>query len=321
MQIIHECSQIPQNLPFPVLTLGNFDGVHRGHQALLARVCQRATLLGGTSIVVTFDPHPLKILAPEKCPPLITTTQQKIRLLERYGIALTCCFSFTREFANQEAEEFVEEILYKRIRVKEVYVGYDFAFGKGRKGTPELLKTMGTRLDFHVEVVNPVQAEGEIVSSTRIRHLIRRGAMQEASQFLGRPYALEGKVVPGFQQGRELGFPTANVIPFNDLIPANGVYVTETYYQNRCYASITNIGTNPTFQRDQRRIETHLFDFHGQLYDQEIEMAFLAKIRDEQAFPSVTALVEQIKQDIAYAKEFFRERYSRITSQIPAQEP
>jgi riboflavin kinase/FMN adenylyltransferase len=306
MDIIYDLDHIPNALPFPVLTLGNFDGVHRGHQALLAKVCERAHAMAGTAIVFTFDPHPLKILAPEKCPLLITTTPQKMNLLARYGIAMTICVPFTHTFADQEPVTFVREILHKRIGVKEVYVGYDFAFGKGRKGTPDLLRMMGATLGFHVEVFAPVHTEGTVVSSTRIRNLIQAGAIQEANQFLGRPYTLVGNVVPGFQQGRELGFPTANIMPVNELIPGNGVYVTEVYRQGQCYPSITNIGVNPTFQRDHRRIEVHLLHFDHSLYGEQIELAFREKIRDERAFPSVAALVEQIKQDVQYTKEFFQ---------------
>ncbi|RMF86036.1 MAG: bifunctional riboflavin kinase/FAD synthetase [Nitrospinota bacterium] len=306
MKIIRDIADIPSGLPFPVLTLGNFDGVHRGHQALLTRVCQRAEEMAGTPMVLTFDPHPLKVLAPEKCPVLITTTSQKMRLLQRYGIAITICLPFTREFANWEAERFVEEILHRRIGVKEIYVGYDFAFGRGRQGTPALLESLGATAGFAVKILAPVQNGGGVVSSTRIRHLVQRGAVQEASRLLGRPYMLEGEVIPGFRKGTELGFPTANIRPANELIPANGVYVTETFLQGHWYASITNIGVNPTFQRDQRRIEVHLFDFSRQIYGEQVELAFLEKIRDERRFPSVTALVEQIASDVRYAQAFFR---------------
>ncbi len=290
-------------LPNPVLTLGNFDGVHRGHQAIFKKVVERARDIGGTSIAFTFEPHPLKVLAPERSPLLLNTFHSKMRLFEAAGIEVVICANFTRAFADQNPEDFARDVLHKLIRVKEIYVGYDYAFGKGREGSIESLKRMGQAYGFDVGVIDPVRVDGVVVSSSTIRDLITYGRVEEAARLLGRHYAIEGEVVHGSHRGQTLGFPTANLKTLSELIPGFGVYAVLAEIKGRTYKGVASIGIRPTFDNGPVAIEVYLFDVHEDLYGKEMEVVFVKRLRGEEKFPDAKALVRQIQKDVQDAKK------------------
>jgi riboflavin kinase/FMN adenylyltransferase len=301
MDVITDLGAFPKSLPMPIMTIGNFDGVHLGHQAIFRTLCQRAREIGGTSIVLTFDPHPLKILAPQHCPLLITPTAKKLSIMRQCRLDVVVCLPFTQSLANLTPVAFVEEVLVGTIGIREIYVGYDFAFGKGRQGTIALLQELGNRHGFRVHIIEPIAVEGRVVSSSIIRQWVQEGSVDEAALLLGRLYSIAGTVVEGFQKGRELGFPTANVRSTDELIPGRGVYAVVVDWRGQHYDGVANIGYNPTFGRTQLSIEIHLFNFSQQLYGETVEVSFVKKIRDERAFPSVADLVKQIGQDVEAA--------------------
>jgi riboflavin kinase/FMN adenylyltransferase len=311
MDVITDLRAVPKALPTPVLTIGNFDGVHLGHQAIFHTLRRRAREVRGTALVLTFDPHPLKILAPERCPPLLTPTPKKLALMQACQLDLVICLPFTRELANLSPTTFVEDVLLHAIGMREIYVGYDFAFGKGRSGTIALLQELGERHGFAVQIIEPITVQGRVVSSSMIRQWVQQGAVDEAARFLGRLYSIAGVVVEGYRKGREIGFPTANVRSDYEVIPARGVYAVVVDWRGRRYEGVANIGFNPTFGRSQLSIEIHLFDFAEHLYGEIIEVSFVEKIRDEQAFPSVEALVEQIREDVHTAQRLLATRRLR----------
>ena len=301
MDAIIDLGVVPKALPLPIMTIGNFDGVHLGHQAIFRMLRQHAHEVGGTSLVLTFDPHPLKVLAPERCPLLITPTAKKLAIIRECRPEVVVCLPFTQELANLSPAAFVEDVLVGTIGVREIYVGYNFAFGKGRQGSIALLRELGERYGFGVHVIEPIAVEGRVVSSSMIRQWIQQGGVDEAALLLGRLYSLAGTVVEGYQKGRELGFPTANVHSTDELIPGRGVYAVLVDWRDQRYEGVANIGFNPTFGRTRLSLEIHLFDFSEQLYGEAIEVSFVKKIRDERAFPSVTDLVKQIGQDVEAA--------------------
>ena len=301
MDVITDLRAFPKSLPAPVMTIGNFDGVHLGHQAIFRTVWQHARDIGGTSIVLTFDPHPLKVLAPEHCPLLITPTAKKLSLIQQCRLDVMVCLPFTQELANMTPVAFVEDVLVGIIGIRDIYVGYNFAFGKGRQGTIALLQELGSRHGFGVHIIEPIAVEGHVVSSSIIRQSVQDGRVHEAARLLGRLYSITGTVVEGYQKGRELGFPTANVRSTDELIPGRGVYAVVVDWREQPYEGVANIGFNPTFGRTQLSLEIHLFNFSHQLYGEAVEVYFVQKIRDERAFPSVADLVEQIGRDVEAA--------------------
>ena len=302
--IIRDLEELQQPLKNPVLTIGNFDGVHKGHLALFDKVKERAKAVGGQSVVMTFDPHPMKVMNPQGGPPVITPTQQKLRLIEEAGIDVIICLKFTEEFAKIRAREFVEKILVGKIGVKEVVVGYDYTFGYRREGNIELLKRLGEEYGFQVHVVGPVEVDGKLVSSTSIRNLVREGKLEEAEPLLGRHYEVCGTVVKGKNRGgRLLGFPTANLELIDELVPKEGVYAVEVIAEGKSYLGVTNIGHNPTFGNGALSVETHLLDFAGDLVGKTIRVKFVKRLRDEKTFESIEALSEQIARDVEKAKE------------------
>jgi riboflavin kinase/FMN adenylyltransferase len=314
MHVITDLRAFPKSLPAPIMTIGNFDGVHLGHQAIFHTLRQRAGEVGGTALVLTFDPHPLKILAPQHCPPLITPTAKKLSLMQACKLDMVLCLPFTQDLANLTPEAFVEDVLVGIIGIREIHVGYDFAFGKGRQGTIALLQELGKRHRFHVHIIEPIGIEGRVVSSSVIRQWVEQGRVDEAALFLGRLYSIAGTVIAGYQKGRELGFPTANVHSTYELIPGRGVYAVVVDWRGQSYEGVANIGFNPTFGRTQLSIEIHLFDFTEQLYGESVEVSFVKKIRDERAFPSVAELVRQIGQDVeaAHALLAARRRHDTV---------
>ncbi|MFZ2196921.1 MAG: bifunctional riboflavin kinase/FAD synthetase [Thermodesulfovibrionales bacterium] len=302
MILITDLSKIDKKFNGSIITLGNFDGLHLGHQELIRKIILRAEETGGLSMVVTFRPHPLKILAPEKCPPLISIYEEKIELLEKLGIDVLVKIPFTLDFSAMEPRDFVKNILVDLLGAKEIFVGYNYRFGKGRKGNILMLRDLGSELGFIVREVEQVSLNGEVISSTRIRQLLINGEVEHAARLLGRPYALCGIVVKGDGRGRGLGFPTANIVSRHSIIPSNGVYAVRLFVRDKYYNGIVNIGMRPTFDAKSMAIEVHIFDFDEDIYGEELTLYFAGKIREERKFSSAEALINQINSDINSAK-------------------
>jgi len=302
MRIIRGIKNYTEKLAGPVLTLGNFDGVHLGHQAIFKKVVDRAKETGGTSIAFTFEPHPLKVLAPERSPLLLNTFHAKMRLFEAAGIEVVICANFTRAFADQNPEDFAREILSEKIGVREVYVGYDYAFGKGREGSIESLRRMGRANGFEVGIIDPVRVGGSVVSSSLVRDRISGGRVEDAAEFLGRHYSIEGDVVHGSHRGLTLGFPTANLRTANELVPGFGVYAVAAGIDGRRLKGVASIGVRPTFDNGPVSIEVHLLGWNDDLYGRQLEVSFIKRLRGEQKFPDVDSLIRQIRKDVADAE-------------------
>ena len=308
MRIIRGTKNITGPIPHPVMAIGNFDGVHVGHQALFRKTAELALAHEGTAIAFTFEPHPLKIIAPEKVPPLLTHFKKKMELIESFGINQVICADFTRQFADQQPRDFSKNILFEKIGVKDIVVGFDYAFGRGREGTIPYLKKMGEEFGFRVHVVEPFKLAGQTVSSSHVRELIEAGQVETARQFLGRDYSILGPVISGYKTGQSIGFPTANIDTSKVQIPGTGVYAVRVAYEGASYDAVANIGFNPTFHRDRLSVEVHIFDFNQVIYSHEIEVQFVARIRSEITFKSADDLVVQINQDIKNTKEILRNK-------------
>ncbi|MBN1831367.1 MAG: bifunctional riboflavin kinase/FAD synthetase [Deltaproteobacteria bacterium] len=303
MQIVYDLNELTGPLRNPVLTIGNFDGVHRGHLALFDKVMERAKAINGQSVVLTFDPHPIKVMSPGNGPPLITPIEQKLKLISNTGIDVIICLAFTLEFASMSAEDFVHDILMDRLGVREIVVGYDYTFGYKRQGDVSLLREMGDKLGFRVHVTDPIHLDDAVVSSTSIRKFIQQGNLVAAKKLLGRDYQIYGTVVKGKGRGgRLLGFPTANLKPVDELIPKKGVYAVTVRVDDKDYCGVANIGYNPTFGDDALSIEAHLLDFSENIVGKMIEIKFIQRIRDEKTFRDVKELSDRITQDIEQAR-------------------
>ena len=307
MKIVRGTKNISGPFTYPVVALGNFDGVHVGHQILFKKAAEIASEKKGTSIAFTFEPHPLKVIAPEKVPPLLTHFHKKMELIEACNIDSVICADFTRQFADQRPRDFSENILKGKIGAKEVVVGFDYAFGRGREGTIPYLKKMGEEFGFVVHVVDPFQLDGLTVSSSHVRELIEAGNVESARKFLGRHYSIVGPVISGHKTGQAIGFPTANIDTSKVQIPGTGVYAVRMIYQNNSFGAVANIGFNPTFHRDRLSVEVHIFDFNQVIYGKEVEVEFISRIRSEIEFESKDELVVQIKKDIETAKVLLEE--------------
>lgn len=309
MTLICTLDNLPDNINNPVVTIGNFDGVHKGHQVLFEKVRDRAMDLQGTSVVITFEPHPIKVMSPEKLRPLITISEQKKELVMSQGIDILLLIKFNLKFAGISARDFVKDILVDRIGIKEIVVGYDYAFGHSREGNIQLLREMGQEFKFTVHQVRPVYAGKTLVSSTSIRNLIVEGNLSEANRLLGRNYQIRGKVIEGRKRGEPLlGYATANLRLPDGLIPREGVYIVTVELEGKLYQGVTNIGYNPTFKDKTLSVETHIFDFSANIVKQNIKVNFLSRLRDEITFTTVEELSQQISRDIEQAREFFREQ-------------
>lgn len=308
MKIIRNLDQIKSKYINPCVTIGNFDGVHLGHQRLFEVVEQRAYHARGTSIAVTFDPHPLQILKPGGIK-LISTIEQKIELIELSGLDVLVIIPFDRQFAATSAESFVDDILIGRIGVRDLFVGYDYAFGKGRAGNIEFLKKQGMEKGFSVTVIDAYYKNDVIVSSTKVRELIAQGKMVETSELLGRYYQIRGVVQRGKQRGgKEIGFPTANLhISEEDLVPRCGVYVCQVISDNVCYGGVINIGYNPTFGEQTLVAETHIFDFNRDIYGKPIKINLIKFLRNEEKYAYIDELAAQISRDVSQAKQILAE--------------
>ncbi|HEN21006.1 MAG TPA: bifunctional riboflavin kinase/FAD synthetase [Desulfobacteraceae bacterium] len=307
--MIFDLNEINQPIKNAVVTIGNFDGVHRGHLALFEKVKHIAKTIGGQSVVITFDPHPVKIMRPQSGPPpLITPTVQKLRLINEAGIDNTVCIPFTKQFAEISARDFVRKILLEKIGMKEAVVGYDYTFGHNREGNIQLLREMGAELGFGVNVVEPVIRGNIIISSTNIRNLVQEGSLSEAKDLLGRDYQICGTVISGKNRGgRLLGFPTANLQIVDELTPRIGVYAVRVLIDDKIYNGLTNIGYDPTFGTGPFSVETHLLDFSQNLVGKTVRINFIERLRDERPFQSAEELVEQISKDIIRARKIFKQ--------------
>jgi len=301
----NDLSQISEPFRQPVLTIGNFDGIHLGHQSLFLKVQERARAIQGTSLVITFYPHPTQILRPGKSPRQIVSDENKIDLIFNYGVEVVLSIPFTREFSQIPARSFIEDLLVKKIGLKEIVVGYDYTFGKKREGNIHLLQQLGEELDFTVHIHPPVTIGTHVVSSTRIRELITSGAMEEASQLLGRSFCLTGHIIPGKGIGRSLlGYPTANLEPKETLLPQRGVYVVRVEHAQGTHFGVTNVGFNPTFAGKHISVETYLLEFDGDLYNQGLKIHFLKRLRGERTFSGPESLKTQIHKDVAQARSW-----------------
>lgn len=283
-------------------TIGNFDGVHIGHKKILSAIKEEAKEQGLSSCVITFHPHPQKVLQNIDIP-LLFPIRERLKLLEEQGIDVVACYTFTKEIAKISAQDFVTDILVGKLNLKHLIVGPDFSFGRKREGNLDLLYKMGKEHGFDTEVVETALVEGEIVSSTTIRTLVTEGNLKKASDFLGYNFYIEGQVKEGERRGRQIGFPTANLETDWDILPKIGVYATLANVEGTKYQSITNIGYRPTFGQNELLIETHIFDFDKEIYKKRIKIEFVDRVRDEQKFNGPDALVEQIKKDVEKVKE------------------
>lgn len=308
MNIIRDATELKPAGRNVCLAIGFFDGVHLGHQHIIRQTIADARRHEGIALAVTFDQHPFMVVSPNRVPPLIYSLPQKLRAIESLGTDAVLLIHFDKAFSEQSGEEFIRGLARDLGGIQSICVGSNFVFGRKRAGNVALLRKMGGELHFAVHGMAAVSLDGRIVSSTRIRETIQSGDLDGASQMLGRTYSASGTVVPGDMLGRKLGFPTANVDAAGLALPPCGVYTAEARVEGRSYRAVVNIGRRPTLNDAQRgiRVEAHLFDFSGDIYARELELAFADKLRDEQAFPSLDALKLQIGRDVAEARRRFQ---------------
>lgn len=304
MRIIRHLERCGLSLRSPVVTLGNFDGVHVAHREILRRVVTQARERGGESVVITFFPHPAAVLASEKASPAIASLRERLAVFRELGVETVVLQHFTTRFSQITAEQFIERYLVARLGAVKVIIGHSVSFGHGRQGNAHLLTEAGTRLGFQVEVVGPIAVDGVPVSSTMVRRCVTEGRILLAAKLLGRPYSIAGRVVAGDHRGKGLGYPTANVKPRVPFLAPDGVYAVRVECRGRLIPGVANIGRNPTFGEGRPRgIEAHLFDFHEELYGSWIRVLLIERLRGEERFRSARDLVDQIQRDVARAKE------------------
>ena len=290
----------------PVLALGNFDGVHRGHRKILERVRRVAGERAATSVVMTFDPHPPRVVRPDKAPSLLMTKPQKLEAIADAGVQGAAIVRFSTDLSHWDPETFVRNVLVDWLHVGEVWVGANFLFGHDRAGNFSVLRALGGRYGFKAEKIDPVRYKDFVVSSTRVRRLVSEGRVDEAAALLGHQYFVDGTIMRGDQRGRTLGFPTANLCSENELLPPHGVYATTARIGSLVHPSVTNVGTRPTVDQSGRTvIETHVFNLDRDLYGQPMRIGFVQRLRDERAFESLDALRAQIDADCQRARVLF----------------
>ncbi|MGM0508248.1 MAG: bifunctional riboflavin kinase/FAD synthetase [Fusobacteriota bacterium] len=305
MEVIEGIENINENYENVCLALGTFDGIHLGHKTVINGAIKKAEEIGGTSIVFTFSPHPLNIIRSSSGPKLINTKEEKIRLLEGLGVDKVIFANFTIEFSELHPSQFIRNILRDTLHVKELYVGFNYTFGKKGKGTTDYLQDINKECEINIHVVSPVKKEDEIISSTKIREYISNGNLKKAKELLGYNYSVSGKVIKGQRIGRKIGFPTANLRMVNKVYPPYGVYGVKLYIGSspKTYYGIMNIGRNPTLKPDEHSLEVHIFNFNKNIYGEKIEIELLEFIREEKEFESKEELVNQIETDIKKWKE------------------
>ena len=301
MQIIDDLSQVHLDKD-TILTIGAFDGVHRGHQYLIGQLLQKARETHRLAGLITFHPHPSAVLSPGNPTRYITTPGEKAALLERLGLDIVAILPFSREMAQTSARCFIE-MVSRQLRMTELWVGKDFALGYGRQGTPDVLRALGQEMGFSVETIIPLVWKDEIISSTRIRSLLFRGRVHEAAELLGRYSSLAGEVVRGAQRGRCLGFPTANLeVRAERAVPANGVYAAYAVLGEERYQGVANVGVRPSFDNGERTVETYVLDFEADIYGYDLVVEFVQRLRPEKRFTDIKELIAQIERDIVEAR-------------------
>lgn len=317
IEVIRGLEGLKEKYPNLVLTIGNFDGIHIGHQRILRRVVQRARELGGTPMAMSFDPHPVKVLTPERGLKLMTTNEEKARVMEAIGIEKLLLVNFNLEFARLEPDEFVKQILVDKLAPREIIVGHNYAFGKARKGTTAILRRRGKKYGFRLSVVRHAKLKGKVVSSSRTRMKIEKGRVEDAALLLGRPYVLEGAVVKGAGRGAKLlGYPTANINTNNELLPRSGVYAVKAKVSGQVHNGVANIGNNPTFDpggQNKETLEVHIMGFSGDILGQRIRIYFLQRLRDEEKFPDALSLKKAIARDITEAEKIFKKKNPKLS--------
>ena len=312
--VVKDINELRDRIFASCATIGNFDGVHLGHQKLIARVRDRARILKISSVVITFDPHPLRVLVDKKTPPFITLTEQKLELISKLEVDYVLCIKFTKDLAALKPEEFVQKYLVNGLKLKELIIGYDYAFGKGRRGNFELLNKLGEKFGFAVEQLSPVMVDGAIVSSTRIRDMVQAGMVWEARKLLGRFYRVQGKVITGQKRGGPLlGFPTANICLKDELFPKTGVYAVWVEVLGQVYPGVANIGYNPTFGNDYLSVEAHILNFKQNIYGQDIRVHFVQRLRSEKKFSSLNELKKQIQADIELGQKILNSPEAQLS--------
>jgi riboflavin kinase/FMN adenylyltransferase len=289
-----------------VVTMGNFDGIHLGHQALVRHTVEESKRLRYPSIVLTFEPHPLKVLAPERAPRLLLSYQDKLDLFQTLGVDIVIAQRFDRQFASIAAEDFVLRFLVGRLKTKKLWVGRDLRFGQGRKGGTGDLLRVAPQVGFQVGVLDPVSSDGIRISSSRIRGLVEAGCVDEVQPILGRYHFVSGRVVTGQGRGRKLGFPTANISSQTEVVPLNGIYATLIEVKSKQWLSVSSVGVNPTFGDGPRTVESFIFDFESEIYGEAVKLFFVKRIRDEKKFVTVEDLIAQMHRDVNQAKVIFK---------------
>lgn len=323
MRVFRSLEELTAPLAAPALTIGNFDGVHAGHQRILASVAEEARAAGGAAVAMTFHPHPARVLG-RSAPPLLTTLEQRLRLLEENGIAVALALEFTRELSLLSPRAFLEEIVCRRLGTRVVCVGENFRFGHRQAGDVRLLEELSEELGFSVRTIPPVVVNGQVASSSLVRRLLAEGDVAGAAALLGRPFSLTGEVVTGAGRGRELGFPTLNMQPEQECTPGQGVYITETSLEGRLHPSATNVGVRPTFDdawtgmglQGSTVVESHLLDYSGRGGSRRAEVRFHQRLRREQKFSSPEELREQIARDVEAARRFFGGQQPKPTIEV-----
>jgi riboflavin kinase/FMN adenylyltransferase len=306
MLLLRHLERVGRRFTAPVLTLGNFDGVHRGHQEILRRNVAVARAEGGTALALTFYPHPVSVLAPQRAPQLLTGWRSRVERLAAMGVDAIIMQRFTHAFSQISARDFVRRFLVDGLGVRAVVVGHRVSFGRNREGDADLLRRLGGEFGFAAEVVGPVQVDGIAVSSSAVRAAITGGDLDRAALLLGQPHSVSARVVPGKRRGKALGFPTANLRTGKLILPPDGVYAVRAHVRGNPHDGVANLGFNPTFGNRERSLEVHLFDFGRDLYGERLEVNFVGRLRGEVRFASKDALAEQIARDVAEARRLLR---------------
>ncbi len=307
MKVIRSLEKMPREFRDSFVTIGNFDGVHLGHIPILKKLIEEAHGENRKAVVITFDPHPKKVLRPDIRPfYLLTSVEEKIKLLEDIGLDGLILIPFDLNFSKMTAESFVCDILWDKLHIRKIFIGHDYSFGKSKTGNKIFLAEFGKKLGFEVDIINAIKLDDETISSTRLRHLILDGDVRTAARLLGRPYNVSGIVVQGKKRGSILGIPTANIKPEKELIPAQGVYAVISHVEKDRYKGVLNIGFNPTFSDTELSVEVYLLDFSGDIYGEKVEVLFIERIRDEVKFENPEQLVKQIWKDIDEARTILK---------------
>jgi riboflavin kinase/FMN adenylyltransferase len=318
MQILRHISERSHELVGSVVTLGNFDGIHLGHQALIAGAVSDSKKLALPSVVLTFEPHPLSVLAPDRAPKLILAHKDKMQLLQTFGVDIVAVQHFDLAFAALSAEDFVRDLLVRRLKARKIWVGKDLRFGQGRSGEVEDLRRWGRELGFEVAVVEPILVDGNRVSSSRIREFLRDGRVDAVKTMLGRYHFISGRVVEGHRRGKDLGFPTANLSSRAEVLPLDGIYATLFRLGPRVLQSVSSVGLNPTFGAGPRTVESFIMGFDENIYGEAAQLSFVKRIRNEIKFSSVSDLVAQIRNDVRDAEAILHGvRIDKVASALP----